>query len=302
MEMDQAVLFSILILAVIVMGAGGGFFTIKTSEVGIIARFGRFVRVAQPGLGMKWPFIETVAGRITLRVMKIDLQMETKTKDNVFVTIPLSVQTRVNPERVYDAFYKLSDPQAQIEAYVEQVILGHVPTMTLDDLFAQQANIALAVKAELDGDMAEFGYEIVNVLVTDIVPDAKVKAAMNDINAAERARIAAQARGEAEKILEVKKAEAQAQSKALQGKGIADERTAIIQGLKTSLEDLKQAVSGVNDTEVMQLLMMTQYFDMLKAIGESGKSNTLFVSHAPGNLADIRDQIMQSVIGAEKTG
>ena len=185
-------------------------------------------------------------GRISLRVNQIDLTMETKTKDNVFVTIPISVQNRVRPEKVYDAFYKLSDPMAQIKSYVEQVILGHVPSMTLDEVFASQSGIAAAVKQELDADMAAFGYEIVNVLVTDIVPDAKVKSAMNDINAAQREQVAANARGEAEKILVVKKAEAEAESKALQGQGIANQRKAIIEGLQGSIDQFQKVVEDAS--------------------------------------------------------
>jgi regulator of protease activity HflC (stomatin/prohibitin superfamily) len=238
----------------------GSFFTVDTAQVAVIARFGKFLRVANPGLNWKWPFIDAVAGRMSLRVNQITLTMETKTKDNVFVTIPISVQNRVRPEAVYDAYYKLSNPEQQIKSYVEQVILGHVPGMTLDEVFASQSGIAAAVKKELDVDMAGFGYEIVNVLVTDIVPDEKVKSAMNDINAAQREQVAANARGEAEKILVVKKAEAEAESKAL----------------------------------------VTQYFDTLKSIGESGKTNTLFLSHAPGSAKDMADQILQSMLVAER--
>ena len=183
---------------------------------------------------------------VSLRVNQISLTMETKTKDNVFVTIPISVQNRVRPEKVYDAYYKLSDPTAQIKSYVEQVILGHVPGMTLDEVFASQSSIAAAVKQELDADMATFGFEIVNVLVTDIVPDAKVKSAMNDINAAQREQVAANARGEAEKILVVKKAEAEAESKALQGQGIANQRKAIIEGLQVSIEQFQKVVDGAS--------------------------------------------------------
>jgi regulator of protease activity HflC (stomatin/prohibitin superfamily) len=171
------------------------------------------------GIELEAPFFDSVAGMVSLRVNQITLTMETKTKDNVFVTIPISVQNRVRPEKVYDAFYKLSDPVAQIKSYVEQVILGHVPGMTLDEVFASQSSIAAAVKQELDADMATFGYEIVNVLVTDIVPDQKVKSAMNDINAAQREQVAANAGARRRKILVVKKAEAEAESKALQGTG-----------------------------------------------------------------------------------
>ncbi len=235
---------------------------------------------------------------MSLRVNQITLTVETKTRDNVFVTIPISVQNRVRPEKVYDAFYKLSDPTAQIKSYVEQVILGHVPGMTLDDVFASQASIAAAVKHELDNDMAGFGYEIVNVLVTDIIPDQKVKSAMNDINAAQREQVAATARGEAEKILVVKKAEAEAESKALQGQGIANQRKAIIEGLQVSIEQFQKVVEGASAKEVMQLVMVTQYFDTLKSIGESDRTNTLFLSHSPGTVGQIGDQILQSMLAA----
>jgi regulator of protease activity HflC (stomatin/prohibitin superfamily) len=299
--METLLLAPLTILGVFLLFAiFGSFFTVRTAEVAVIVRFGRFVRAAQPGLNWKIPYIEGVQGRVSLRVNQISLTMETKTTDNVFVTIPISVQNRVRPEAVYDAFYKLSDPEAQIKSYVEQVILGHVPSMTLDEVFASQAGIALAVKQELDVDMAGFGYEIVNVLVTDIVPDQKVKAAMNDINAAQREQVAANARGEAEKILVVKKAEAEAESKALQGQGIANQRKAIIDGLRGSIEALHKAVGGTSASEAMQLVLVTQYFDTLKSIGESNKTNTLFLSHNPGAVKDISDQILESMLVADR--
>ena len=278
----------------------GSFFTVNTAEVAVVTRFGKFLRIANPGLNWKVPFFDTVAGNVSLRVKQISLTMETKTKDNVFVTIPISVQNRVRPEKVYDAFYKLSDPTQQIQSYVEQVILGHVPGMTLDDVFASQSSIAAAVKQELDADMATFGFEIVNVLVTDIVPDAKVKSAMNDINAAQREQVAANARGEAEKILVVKKAEAEAESKALQGQGIANQRKAIIEGLQTSVEQFQKTVEGASAKEVMQLVLVTQYFDTLKSIGENDKTSTLFLAHTPGAVKDVSDQILQSMLVAGK--
>src|ERR1700684_2617600 len=297
--MDQVYLVLLVIVAVIVLYLIlASFFTVRTAEVAVITRFGKFLRVAEPGLSWKMPFIDSVAGKMSLRVNQITLTMETKTKDNVFVTIPISVQNRVRPEKVFDAYYKLSNPVQQIQAYVEQVILGHVPGMTLDEVFASQSGIAAAVKQELDADMAGFGYEIVNVLVTDIVPDAKVKSAMNDINAAQREQVAANARGEAEKILVVKKAEAEAESKALQGQGIANQRKAIIEGLQSSIEQFQKVVEGASAKEVMQLVMVTQYFDTLKSIGESDRTNTLFLSHSPGTVGQIGDQILQGMLAA----
>ena len=276
------------------------FFTVRTAEVAVITCFGKFLRVAEPGLNWKRPFFDAVAGYVSLRVNQITLTMETKTRDNVFVTIPISVQNRVRPEKVYDAYYKLSDPVAQIKSYVEQVILGHVPGMTLDEVFASQSSIAAAVKKELDADMSTFGYEIVNVLVTDIVPDEKVKSAMNDINAAQREQVAANARGEAEKILVVKKAEAEAESKALQGQGIANQRKAIIEGLQNSIEQFQKVVEGASAREVMQLVLVTQYFDTLKSIGENDRTNTLFLAHSPTAVNEVSDQILQSMLVAQR--
>ena len=299
--MDIFFMVVLAVVAIIVLSLVlGSFFTVNTAQVAVITRFGKFLRVADPGLNWKMPYFDSVAGLVSLRVNQITLTMETKTKDNVFVTIPISVQNRVRPEKVYDAYYKLSDPVAQIKSYVEQVILGHVPGMTLDEVFASQSSIAAAVKLELDADMATFGYEIVNVLVTDIIPDAKVKSAMNDINAAQREQVAANARGEAEKILVVKKAEAEAESKALQGQGIANQRKAIIEGLQTSVEQFQKAVEGATSKEVMQLVLVTQYFDTLKSIGENDKTNTLFLSHSPAAVKDVSDQILESMLVAER--
>jgi regulator of protease activity HflC (stomatin/prohibitin superfamily) len=298
--MDMVLLIPLAIGALIFLTLVlGSFFTVNTAQVAIITRFGKFLRVAEPGLNWKVPYFDTVAGIVSLRVNQIALTMETKTKDNVFVTIPISVQNRVRPEKAYDAFYKLSDPVAQIKSYVEQVILGHVPSMTLDEVFASQSSIALAVKQELDSDMSAFGYEIVNVLVTDIVPDSKVKSAMNDINAAQREQVAASARGEADKILVVKKAEAEAESKALQGQGIANQRRAIVEGLQSSIEQFQKAVEGTTSRDVMQLVLVTQYFDTLKSIGESDRTNTLFLSHSPGAVREVSDEILNSMLVAQ---
>lgn len=297
--MDTVFLIFLAIAGLIVLTLVlGSFFTVNTAQVAVVTRFGKFLRTAEPGLNWKMPYFDSVAGLVSLRVNQISLTMETKTRDNVFVTIPISVQNRVRPEKVFDAYYKLSDPVAQIKSYVEQVILGHVPSMTLDEVFASQSSIAAAVKQELDADMALFGYEIVNVLVTDIVPDEKVKSAMNDINAAQREQVAANARGEAEKILVVKKAEAEAESKALQGQGIANQRKAIIEGLQLSVEQFQKAVEGATSKEVMQLVLVTQYFDTLKSIGESDKTNTLFLSHSPAAVSEVSDQILKSMLVA----
>ena len=274
-------------------------YTVRTYTAGVVERFGKFNRIAQPGLHFLVPWCETVRF-MDLQIRQADVNVETKSKDNVFVTIPVSVQYQVLPEKVFEAYYKLSSPQKQIESYVFNSILGHVPTLTLDEAFEQQAQISAAVKRELDAVMSEFGYNILKALVTDMVPDAKVKAAMNDINAAQREQTAAQARGEAEKILKVKQAEAEAQSKALQGEGVAKQRQAIIQGLQASVEQFQTAVEGSTARDVMSMVLLTQYFDTLRDIGTAGRSNTILLPNNPGAVNDLLTQIMAG-LGAQSS-
>jgi regulator of protease activity HflC (stomatin/prohibitin superfamily) len=266
-------------------------YTVRTYSAGVVERFGKFNRVAHPGLQFLVPYCETVR-MIDLQVRQAVVNVETKTKDNVFVTIPVSVQYQVVEAKVFDAYYKLSNPQSQIESYVFNSILGHVPTLTLDEAFEQQQQISAAVKKDLDDVMDNFGYNILRALVTDIVPDAKVKAAMNDINAAQREQIAAQARGEADKILKVKQAEAEAESKALQGDGVARQRQAIIKGLQASVEQFKSAVEGSTAQDVMAMVLMTQYFDTLREVGITGKSATILLPSSPGTVNDLMTQIL----------
>lgn len=274
------------------------FFTVEQQTVGIIERFGKFVRVANPGLNFKFPLIDKIAGRVSLRVRQLDVRAETKTKDNVFVHVIVSVQYYVLPTKAYDAFYKLNDPSQQINAYVFDVVRARVPQINLDDLFEKKDEIAVAVKNELNETMTSFGFEILNALVTDIEPDQKVKDSMNEINAAQRMRVAANEKGEAERILKVKQAEAEAQSKALQGKGIADQRRAIIDGLKDSVEDFQSSVHGSTAQEIMNLVLMTQYFDTLKEIGQN--SNTILIPHSPGGMNDISSEIRNAMIQANE--
>src|ERR1700693_942806 len=280
----------------------GSFFTVQTAEVAILQRLGKFSRVAGPGLNWKTPYIENVVRRLSLEVQQFDVQVETKTQDNVFVQIPVSIQYKIIPEGVEAAYYKLSDPVKQIESMVYNVVLGHVPKMKLDDTFLNQADIASDLRDNLDASMKEYGYSIVKVLISDIVPDQKVKAAMNDINAAQREREATVSRAETNKLLLVKQAEAEAESKRLQGEGIANQRKAIIAGLKDSVEDFAKTVEGSTPQDVMQLVLMTQYFDTLKEIAANDHSNTILIPHTPNTLTDLFGQIRNAVItGAEMT-
>ena len=266
-------------------------FTVRTASAGVVERFGKFNRIVRPGLHVLIPYTERVF-IVDLQVKQAQFQVETKTKDNVFVQIPVSVQYQVLDDKIFDAFYKLSSPQKQIESFVFNSILGHVPKLSLDETFEQQSGISVNVKTELDAIMSGFGFNILTALVTDIVPDVKVKDAMNDINAAQRAQVAAQARGEADKILKVKQAEAEAESKALQGKGIAAERQAIIDGLRASIENFRESVPGATAEDVMALVLLTQYFDTLRDIGTKGGSSTLFLPNNPGAANDFQAQIL----------
>lgn len=271
------------------------FFTVGNMYAAIIERFGRFDRVAYAGLSWKTPFVERIAAKVSLQLTELRLSLETKTKDNVFVTIPVSVQFQRIKDKVADSWYKLANEQAQIGSYVENAILGHIPSLTLDEAFSSQQSIASAVKDQLDEVMEGYGFHIVKVLITDITPAQKVKDAMNDINAAQREQVAAQARGEAEKILKVKQAEAEAESKALQGQGIANQRKAIIAGLTESVEGFQQAVKGASAESVLQLVVLTQYLDTLKEIGANAHTNTILVPHSPGGLTDFANQIRDSL-------
>jgi regulator of protease activity HflC (stomatin/prohibitin superfamily) len=273
------------------------YYTVRTATAGVVERFGKFDRITRPGLHFLFPFAERVYF-VDLQVKQAQFSVETKTRDNVFVQIPVSVQYQVLDDKIADAFYKLSAPQKQIESFVFNSILGHVPKLTLDETFEQQSGISVAVKVELDAIMSGFGFNILTALVTDIIPDSKVKDAMNDINAAQRAQVAAQARGEAEKILKVKQAEAEAESKALQGNGIARERQAIIEGLRSSIENFREAVPGATAEDVMALVLLTQYFDTLKEIGTKPGASTLFLPNNPGAANDFMQQILAGLRGS----
>lgn len=277
-----------------------GLFTVRQQTAAIVERFGRFKRVAGAGLNFKIPLIDRIAGRISLRVRQLDVRVETKTKDNVFVFVIVSVQYFVIPEKVTDAFYKLQNAETQITSFVFDVVRARVPGINLDQVFETKDDIAQAVKLELEQIMDDFGYGIVKTLVTDIDPDAKVKASMNEINAAQRLRVAAVEQAEADKIRVVKAAEAEAESKALQGKGIADQRTAIVNGLKESVSEFQSDVQGTSAHDVMNLVLMTQYFDTLKDVGLSSNSNTIMIPHSPAGMSDISDQLRNAMITANE--
>jgi regulator of protease activity HflC (stomatin/prohibitin superfamily) len=277
-------------------------FTVTQQSAYIIERFGKFKRICAPGFHIKIPFIDRIRGRVNLRLLQLDVDIETKTFDDVFVKILTCVQYRVLSEKIYDAFYTLENPEAQIQAFVFDVVRARVPKIRLDDVFSKKDEIADSVRDELKEIMNEFGYDIIKTLVTDISPDARVKTAMNEINEAQRLRIAAMERGEAEKILKVKQAEAEAESKILQGKGMAGQRKEIMEGLKESLSDFHKTIHDASTHDVMSLMMMTQYFDTLKEISTHSKMNTILIPHSPSGLHELYQEMRNMIIEGNQVG
>ncbi|MGB4966924.1 MAG: SPFH domain-containing protein [Candidatus Saccharimonadales bacterium] len=289
-----------IVLVVLLIVILTGLYTVRQQTVAIVERFGKFNKASTAGLNIKIPLIDRIVGRVSLRVQQLDVRVETKTKDNVFVFVVVSVQYYVLPSKVVDAFYRLQNPQEQITAYVFDTVRARVPNVVLDQLFETKDDIANAVKSELDQVMDDFGYGIVKALVTDIDPDGKVKMSMNEINAAQRLREAAIQQAEADKIRVVKAAEGEAESKALQGQGIANQRKAIIEGLQQSVANFKDGVGGVNSQDAMNLVMMTQYLDTLTNLGNNGNTNTILIPHSPGGVEDLQSQIRNAMITAEQ--
>lgn len=265
---------------------------VPEKQAKVIQRLGKFSRIAYSGLNFKIPIIEGVAGKINLKIQQLDVTVETKTKDNVFVDLQVSVQFHVIRERSREAFYSLEDPLQQIASYVFDDVRAEVPKLELDDVFAKKDDIAVAVRDNISKAMEEYGYLIVKTLITDINPDIKVKESMNRINAAKRDKDAALEEAEAEKITIVKRAEAEAESKRLQGEGIAKQRLEIVRGFKESVEDFQKSLKDVEPAEVMQFVLLTQYFDTLNNIG-SHSGNTIMVPHSPGGMKDFQQQIFE---------
>lgn len=261
-----------------------------------------FQKVLNPGLQfVPWVIGDYVAGQLTLRLQQLDVQCETKTKDNVFVTVVASIQYRVLVDKASDAFYRLSNPTSQIKAYVFDVIRACVPKLNLDDVFEQKNEIAKSVEEELDKAMTAYGYEILQTLIIDIEPDQQVKRAMNEINAAARMRVAANEKAEAEKIIQIKRAEGEAESKYLSGLGIARQRQAIVDGLRDSVLGFAGNVPGTSAKDVLDMVMMTQYFDTMRDIGAHSKSSSVFIPHGPGAVADVATQIRNGLLQAHQT-
>ena len=296
-------LSSLFIYPIIVFGAiflFAAFFIVKQQTAAIVERFGKFLSIRHSGLHIKIPLIDRVAGRLSLKIQQLDVIVETKTLDDVFVRLKISVQYKVIKEKVYEAFYKLDYPHEQITSYVFDVVRAEVPKMKLDDVFVKKDDIAIAVKTELNEAMMDYGYDIIKTLVTDIDPDAQVKEAMNRINASEREKIAAQFEGDAARILIVEKAKAEAESKRLQGQGIADQRREIARGLEESVEVLNKV--GINSQEASALIVVTQHYDTLQSIGGESNSNLILLPNSPQAGSNMLNDMVASFTASNQIG
>ena len=288
----------LIVLGLIILFAA--FFTVKQQTAAIIERFGKFQSIRQSGLHLKIPIIDRIAGRLSLKIQQLDVLIETKTLDDVFVRLKVSVQFKVIKMKVYDAFYKLDYPHDQITSYVFDVVRAEVPKMKLDDVFVKKDDIAIAVKSELNQAMMDYGYDIIKTLVTDIDPDAQVKEAMNRINASEREKIAAQFEGDAARILIVEKAKAESESKRLQGQGIADQRREIARGLEESVEVLNKV--GINSQEASALIVVTQHYDTLQSIGQETNSNLILLPNSPQAGSTMLNDMVASFTASNQIG
>ena len=289
-----------IIFLIVLAIAVSGLFIVKQQTSAIVERFGKFLFIRKSGLHIKIPFIDKIVGRISLKILQLDVIVETKTKDDVFVKLKVSVQYKVIENKVYDAFYKLESPQDQITSYVFDVIRAEVPKMKLDDVFEKKDDVANAVKRELNDAMKNYGYDIIKALVTDIDPDSQVKEAMNRINAAEREKVAAQYEGDAARILIVEKAKAEAESKRLQGQGIADQRREIARGLEESVDVLNNV--GINSQEASALIVVTQHYDTLQSIGEETGSNLILLPNSPQAGSDMLNNMVASFTASNQIG
>ncbi len=276
------------------------FFIVKQQTAVILERFGRFLSIRHSGLQLKIPLIDRISGRLSLKIQQLDVIIETKTLDDVFVGIKVSVQFKVIRDKVYDAFYKLDYPHDQITSYVFDVVRAEVPKMKLDDVFVRKDDIAIAVKKELNEAMINYGYDIIKTLVTDIDPDSQVKEAMNRINASEREKVAAQFEGDAQRILIVERAKAEAESKRLQGQGIADQRREIARGLEESVEVLNKV--GINSQEASALIIVTQHYDTLQAIGNNTNTNLILLPNSPKAGSDMLNDMVASFTASNLIG
>ena len=289
--------FLILFIVLILFGT---IFIVKQQSAAVVERFGKFVSTRHSGLQIKIPIVDRVAGRLSLRIQQLDVVVETKTKDDVFVRLKVSVQFKVIKEKVYDAFYKLDNPHDQITSFIFDVVRAEVPKLILDDVFLKKDDIAIAVKTELQEAMTEYGYNIIKTLVTDIDPDQQVKEAMNRINASEREKVAAQFEGEAQKILIVEKAKAEAESKRLQGQGIADQRREIARGLEDSVKVLNGV--DINSQEASALIVVTQHYDTLQSVGAEANSNLILLPNSPQAGSEMLNNMVASFTASNQIG
>ncbi|MCC9691582.1 SPFH domain-containing protein [Streptococcus agalactiae] len=291
--MALIILTVILVLVIVLLITS--LYVVKQQTVAIIERFGKYQKTATSGIHIRVPLgIDKIAARVQLRLLQSEIIVETKTKDNVFVTLNIATQYRVNENNVTDAYYKLIKPEAQIKSYIEDALRSSVPKLTLDELFEKKDEIALEVQHQVAEEMSTYGYIIVKTLITKVEPDAEVKQSMNEINAAQRKRVAAQELANADKIKIVTAAEAEAEKDRLHGVGIAQQRKAIVDGLADSIQELKDANVTLTEEQIMSILLTNQYLDTLNTFAING-NQTIFLPNNPEGVEDIRTQVLSAL-------
>lgn len=285
------------IIALLILGViASTLYVVRQQTVVIIERFGKYQTTSGSGIHVRLPFsIDKIAARIQLRLLQSEIIVETKTKDNVFVTLNVATQYRVNEQNVTDAYYKLMRPEAQIKSYIEDALRSSVPKLTLDELFEKKDEIALEVQHQVAEEMSTYGYIIVKTLITKVEPDDEVKQSMNEINAAQRKRVAAQELANADKIKIVTATEAEAEKDRLHGVGIAEQRKAIVDGLADSIKELKGANVELKEEQIMSILLTNQYLDTLNNFADNKGNNTIFLPANPDGVESIRTQILSAL-------
>lgn len=289
----EGLIFGIILLALLILFGVLSFYTVSQQEYAVIERLGKFHKISGPGFHARVPIVDAIRGKLSVRVQELTVNVNTKTKDNVFVDLAIAVQFYIESDDIWNAFYKLTNPAVQMESYIFDTVRATVPSMELDDVFTNKEAIAAEIKAALDEQMKDYGFTIAKALVNDIRPAANVVGAMNEINAAQRLREAAEFKGEAERILVVKAAEADAEAKRLSGEGIANQRKAIVAGYRESVQDMVSA-TGIDPREVMNMVAMSQYFDTLGALADRSATNTVLIPHSPGAVNSFLEQMITS--------
>ncbi|KEG07108.1 hypersensitive-induced response protein 1-like [Trypanosoma grayi] len=255
--------------------------TVGQSEVAVLETCGRFNTIAGPGCHCVLPWTYK-AGTLSMRLREHHFMIRSKTKDNVFVTLKLTINVQVVPDRVDAAFYGLEEPLSIIQSYVENSVEAKIPLYNLEALFIERGTISQQLKNETDAIMEVYGWDIVSALITEIDPGDEMTEAINSIQKYQRLRVAAVDEAETKKMQRVRAAEALCESRRLAGQGLAEQRKAIVAGLRKSVEVMRHDANGLNNEDVLNLLLINQYYDTMKSVAENSGGSLLIIDGAGG--------------------